>query len=240
MRTVRRGGALVRGVAIALLLTPMSVVAASLTPACELFYPLDDLPIVDDSGAVEAADTLSDLRPEAANDGPSGSPNLVPNGDFEMNTGTACTGWGSYQGTVTASSTAHGGNSACLICSKVSGVFSGGVPVLSKPVPAGTYVGTAWVKAAGGRANSLQATLNMRVFCDPPTPTLECYHGVTSVPFGDAYRKVGPLTFVVPDGGRGPQDAALGDMDTYVSVDNGASPGDCFLVDDVVVERLDK
>ena len=220
----------------------LTLVAVSSTQACELLYPLDGLAIGPEVGGFDASsdassDAPSDVSSDLRDDQPVTITNLVPNGDFEMNTATACTGWASFQGTTAPSSTAHGGQSACLICSKASGDFSGGVIVLAKPVPAGTYVGTAWAKAAGGNANSLQVTLNLRVLCDPPTPLSDCYYAVTSVPLGAAYTKLGPLTFVVPDA-RGPNDAALGDLETHLSVNNDASPGDCFLVDDVVVERV--
>ena len=150
--------------------------------------------------------------------------NVIWSDDFE----TDCSGWYPQYGTVMPTSTAHTGNSACLVCSTASGPYftlDHGTLAFA-PIEAGlTYTGRVWVRAAPQTTNPNLLTVVVVRTVDSMGSFLQ-QGAYNESPVGQSWLQVSSTLTV--DGGAG--------ITGYVGLDN-YNVGDCFIVDDFTLEQ---
>ena len=219
--------------------------------ACSLFTSLDGLsggsPTLPTEAAafdVEAADAL-DARPEsgappseggsgdAGDDGPAPrGPNYFPIGDFEL--GSSCSGQG-YNSSYTLDPIARSGTQSCRVChayGQPPNVYSYDKTIdsIGAPPKGSRYYVEAWLRSAPDAApptGGAEITLrDFRTTGGTFTAVDERHSGYTRL--GSEWTKVA-VEFSIADTTDG--------LDVYVDapLESGTT---CFLLDDVVVQRV--
>jgi hypothetical protein len=189
-------------------------------PSCGSFSASND--VVAD--AMTDAPQTEDVADSAAADA---GMNLFPLGDFELG---GCSGDG-YFSSLTTDSTAHGGGKSCRVCS--SGVspdvfsFDSDMDGVS-PSVGDHYVAEAWIRtatSAGPPAMGVELTL--RTHMDAPFALGDQMSSSYTMVTGTWQRLTIELDILEP---------AIPKLE--VVVDGQYDSGTCFLVDDIVVRRV--
>jgi hypothetical protein len=147
----------------------------------------------------------------------------VPNGDFEQSTGTSCApGWEPLFGTESASTIARNGKHGCMVCNTQStAYFTAKVSIPTAPVT-GQYVVSAWGHdVPDGGSNGAVVFVALYVTSDGGDPVL---HPNTT--------DLTPDTWVQAQAST---NANAGDL-LDVAVGGEGPPGDCLVIDDVLLE----
>jgi hypothetical protein len=226
-------------------LTASVGIAAFATSACSLLTSLDGLSsggalAVDgaagaDVGTIAAIDASSDASTasdtsaasDALDGGDNAGVNLHPQGSFE--TGT-CAPWVGFQGTVEVVPTAHSGSGACRVCNSPSTTDYFTADDNSTPGPGtigASYRAEAWVRAdptapappavklflrnsaiVGGMFTELEGSSSAPIVVNATWQRLE-----VTLPYTKA-----------------------GNLNVFVGAD--AAPNACFVLDDVVLRRV--
>jgi len=176
----------------------------------------------DDKDATQAPNDVID----AMHDAGVTPTNLLPSGGFEDGCGT----WAGFQATLSSDPTARTGSKSCRICMDpgVDDVFSASDDGAIEHPPIGAlFRAEAWVRTAPGAAAPPDAALLARTFNAAPFTEIEKNQGASSA-VGETWSKVEATLKINLVADR-----------FHVSVGASAAPGACFLVDDVVVERVE-
>jgi hypothetical protein len=182
---------------------------------------MTDAPVTEDVASNDAAGNATD---GAATDA---GPNLFPLGDFELG---GCAGDGYYSSLI-ADSTAHGGGKSCRVCSSGMSpdVFSFDSDIDNVALPVGAhYVAEAWIRtatSAGPPANGVELTL--RTHTDAPVVE----HDLVFTNYTTVTQTWQLLTIELDI-----KEPGIPKLE--VVVDGQYDSGTCFLVDDIVVRRV--
>lgn len=217
----------------------ISLVGASLLAACSLMTSLDGLQADhswidasssevaagDGAGGVEAGDS-----PDGPSDGSSldarddsGPPNIHPFGTFE----SGCYPWSSYGGTVSESSVARSGVGSCRVCTNDTTTQPFSIDDNGSPGPTvvgATYRVEGWARTAPGSPAPAAASMLLRNVS--PTAILEVAGSQERPLTAEWQRFESTLTVAHPGG-------AINALFFGVY-----RPSACFLVDDVVLRRI--
>jgi len=166
-------------------------------------------------------DVKFDVTVDAGSDAPS-IVNLHPNGTFESSSSP----WIGYKGTIALDPTAHTGTGSLRACSGAgSGVFTaddkGPIP---NPINGATYRVSAWVRDAPSAPAASGLTLFLRTIAGGIDQQQSMSSGA---PLTSAWQRL-ETTLLVSK----PADV----LNVYVG--GNISSGACFLLDDVVVDRI--
>ncbi len=180
-----------------------------------------------DSGAVDAANVDRVEDNDAA--GPPGLTNLLnlhPEGTFE----TGCSRWRG-NATHAASTTARTGSASCLVCANANAppapFFSIDDLGLSGPAtPGATYRAGGWARLAPGTIGPGPVALTLRNLSSDGKNLESLSSADTRL--STEWQRFESTLSITKSGGK---------VDVYIAADY--VPGACFLLDDVVVERVD-
>jgi hypothetical protein len=158
-------------------------------------------------------------------DGGASSENLHSYGTFEE----GCGAWNGLHSTRASDPLARSGSQSCRVCATGEGAFFtvGDRGFLAAPPP-GRYRAEAWIRAAPGAPAPVKAFLHLRTFRQ--TPDFEVVETKTG-PFDgpdDVWRRAELVLAVTQPAER---------LNVYVAAEVAA--GACFLLDDVIVVRLE-
>jgi hypothetical protein len=186
--------------------------------ACTSFGSSDpSSPTAADGGTEGSTEGGADSAAEGAADA-GATASLLEGGDFEV---PGCLGWDANGSTLAEDTNAHGGKRSCLVCGTGGSVWS--ISQRSGTgLPAGSYVGEAWVRSAPSKTVAMTMLAGIETFNasdmrldgrELPGPALT-----------DAWQKI-TTSFKVGEG-------------DFVQLDIlSRAPGGCFLVDDAVLYR---
>src|SRR5688572_10942284 len=138
--------------------------------------------------------------------------------------------WLGYLGELSTSASARTGLAACQVCCTEGAgncTFDDVINTVSAPLAGQTYRGEAWVRAIEGGTSPRVARMQAREWTDPQAPGANTDGPVVTLSTGDWTLVFAEHTVTLPD---------VLYLDAFV-IQIGAD-GDCFLVDDVVVELL--
>jgi hypothetical protein len=211
------------------------------TSACSLLTSLDGLSSPPGTGPTNGdarADGELQGSGEASADGSStgdaldasddAGTNLHPQPTFENGT---CAPWVGYQGTVEVVPTAHSGQGACRVCTKPTTTNFFTADDNRSPGPSvlgATYHAEAWVRNDPSAPAPPSVTLYLRnaTIVNGNFIDLESSSSPTTA-IGATWRRFDAnLTFTKP-----------GDLNVFISADT--APNACFLLDDVVLQRIE-
>ncbi|MBX3186726.1 MAG: hypothetical protein KF819_06910 [Labilithrix sp.] len=212
-----------------------SAAFAATISACSLLTPLGGLSTGEDPISPEDAAPTGDASVASdATNAPDVSidvdatvdaatrPNLHKNGTFE----TGCDFWGAYRSTLASESAyARSGAKSCRVCSDGSTFYSidDGGHVDNPPVGSVFYAAM-WVRKAPGYPVATKAFIMLRTFDNPPWKERDIVQS-PHITLTDAWQRL-EATLVVTQG-------------QYVNVVGAGADGGCFLIDDVVLERVE-
>jgi hypothetical protein len=152
-------------------------------------------------------------------------PNLFPLGTFERG---GC-GGATYLSTLTDDPTAHSGTHACRVCSDGTppDVYSFDATLDNAPVVGATYHAEVWVRSApGATAPASGVEINLRTYNNPPFDQIQD-DSSGHVPVGTSWTMLSVDLDVTTTAQR---------LDFFV--DSNLQAGTCFLMDDLVVQRV--
>ncbi|MDB4935498.1 MAG: hypothetical protein JWP87_2470 [Labilithrix sp.] len=165
--------------------------------------------------------------PDARDAAETGGTNLHPAGTFEDGT---CAPWNSYQGTIGPSTTAHTGTRSCRACAKPSttDIFSADDTGAPGPAIVGaTYRAEGWVRTSPGDPAPPFVRLVLRNFKYQGNTFVDLESGDSpKLPIDATWMKFEVVLTVTK----------AGTLNVYLPGD--AATGACFLLDDVVVQRI--
>jgi hypothetical protein len=173
-------------------------------------------------------DSSADTSPIADAGQDEAGPNIHPQGTFE---GTSCDPWVSYQGTLERVDVAHSGSGACRVCTKATttDVFTGDDGGQPGPAIVGaTYRARGWVRTAPSRVAPGNVALLLRSFTtEGGTFTDIESQNSGGTPITATWTQFATELTITKPGGT---------LNVYVAGDHVADA--CFLMDDIVVQRL--
>lgn len=176
----------------------------------------------------DARDASSDTSTPLDAGDDAGGPNLHPRGTFEDGT---CDGWTSYQGSLSPSTVAHTGTASCMACTAPSTADFFTADDIGSPGPAvvgATYRAEGWVRTAPGKADPGLATIILRNYAlDPTFRSLES-SGSPDGALDTQWRRFEATMKITQPGGT---------LNVFIGAQH--RPGACFLLDDIVVRRID-
>ncbi len=193
----------------------------------ELPPPSPDGAIASDSdasghdGATGGRDAGYEAMTDASDAG--GAPNLHPQGTFENGT---CDPWGSFQGSVHASDVGHSGGGSCEVCTLPTTVdrFTADDNGAPGPSVAGaTYHAEGWARTSPGKAPPGLVDLNLRNVTPEPIEQTRSAQSLVN----DVWQRFETTLAVTKPNGR---------IGVYISGEH--RPNACFLIDDVVLSRV--
>jgi hypothetical protein len=183
------------------------------------------------SGEAGGLDASRDAEPttDAAADGDAEAslPNLHPIGTFEN--GAKCEPWGFYFATLTRAAVGHTGQSSCRVCSitgQPDGFTADDKGILGPPTIGATYHLSAWLRAVPGSSVATTAFVVLHTIDLPSYAEREVSTSISEV-LTDTWLKFEATLSVTTSA-----DA----LDVVIAGDYAENA--CFLVDDVVVERI--
>lgn len=227
--------------------TVSSTVATLMLCACSVVASFDGLvtDVPPDGGPTldAALDTgTADARPssdaghggnaDAADAADVFTATVVFSEDFEQ----ACDdSFGSYQATLTPSGIAHGGSRSCKVCNASDNVYTvDHGPSAPTPQPGEKYHAEAWVMAAAGpdaQAGPQTAEIDLRIHNNSPFVNVQTATGASQL-LGKTWQLISvdyDVTKSAPS------------WDVYIAAEATTGPtplGDCFLIDDLVITRI--
>jgi hypothetical protein len=159
----------------------------------------------------------------------SGAPNLHPQSTFENGT---CAPWYGYQGATSFSATAHTGTGACRICTLPSTTdffTADDTGVAGAAAVGATYRASAWARTDPAAPGPGPVTVYLRSFAVPGGTFTSLERGVSpSADLGSQWQRLeATLTITKPDG----------TINVFIGGAHRANA--CFLIDDVVLQRVD-
>lgn len=214
------------------------VLGLALVAGCSLVTTTDGLA---GDAASSAADSGADVA--AASDADGATPplddssapdasavvNLHPNGDFDA---LGCKLWGGYYATLTADTLARSGTGSCRVCALEGSQSAGGFSAddasgsASNPPVGAVYAVSAWIRAAPGAPSPDDITVLLRSTRPSPFQIYEEAYGPRVAPTND-WAQIN-VTLAINEQAEALNTAIIG----------RGSTGACFLVDDLVLQRL--
>lgn len=213
--------------------------ALALASGCSLFSGLDGLASEDPSKAADATapDAPRDALEDAPGDGAlqdaaqdaggdaSTLQNLHPFPSFD----NGCGGWGAYEGTLEASSTARTGSGSCLVCTDRTHVYftADDNGAVAMPSVGAEYVAEVWVRTAPGKPVPPYFNLTFRTRNNDPFAEVEkTFVDNGTVAVTATWQKLTATLAVTKPA-----------QTLNVVVGSDSQDGVCFLLDDVAVYR---
>lgn len=209
---------------------------------CSLFVDLSgfsngaidrDAGVVESGASRDAANAAEsgeqdDARPtrEASLNSDAGTPNLHPFGSFD----TGCGPWKGFHATVVGVQDGHLNPGSCRVCTDlgITDNFSADdFGAIAGPVVGATYRAEAWVSYASGANGTAEIGILMRTFNSSPTFAEVDKNQSGAIVSGSVWTKIETTLKVT---------SAAEKLNIVIVAP--ATPGACFLVDDVFVERI--